>query len=113
MINRRSRQIILLLFIAILCGCQLFDPSAEQIAAVKALGAASEACVYDVRDKNIKYEASKNCNSMSPLAQQYINAGGGRPDSNLKAEIEFERARVQAWMALALSASNGEASRIW
>ena len=97
----------------LLIGCGMLGPSAEQKATVKALMNASEKCVYDVRDKNIKYESSRNCNAMSALSLHYINAGGGRPDAPLETEIEFERSRVHAWMALALSASNGEASRIW
>lgn len=97
----------------VLSGCCLFGPSAEQKATSAGLLAASESCLTDVRDKSIKYERSQNCNSLRPLSQKYINAGGGRPDTSLETEIEFERARVQAWMALALSASNGEAAGIW
>lgn len=97
----------------LLAGCNLLGPSAELTVSAKALMETSERCVLDVRDRNMKYESSGNCNAMSALAQQYINAGGGRPDAPLETEIEFERARVHAWMALALSASNGEAFRIW
>jgi len=97
----------------VLSGCRVFGPSAEQKATSAALLAASEACVYDVRDKQIKYEQSRNCNALGALSLQYMHAGGGRPGAPLETEIEFERARVMAWMALALSASNGQASRIW
>lgn len=54
-----------------------------------------------------------NCNAMSALSQQYVNTGGGKADSPLETEIEFERARAHAWMASALSVSNGDASSIW
>ena len=108
---RHTVTAMLLLFM--LSGCRLFGPSAEQKATSAALLIASEACVADVRDKNIKYERSQYCNSLRALSGQYINAGGGRPDASLETEIEFERARVHAWMALALSASNGEAALIW
>lgn len=94
-------------------GCSLLGPSAQLKASAGALLAASESCVLDVRDKRIKYEQSKNCNSLGPLSRQYIEAGGGKPDTPLEVETSFERARVQAWMALALSASNGEANRVW
>ena len=113
--TRRSsvRLLVLVSIATALVGCKVLGPSAEQKATVKALMEASEKCVYDVRDKSIKYEISRNCNAMSALSQQYIKAGGGRPDAPLETEIDFERSRVHAWMALALSASNGEASRIW
>jgi hypothetical protein len=74
---------------------------------------ASENCVYDVRDEGLKYDESSHCNSLSALSRQYIDVGGGAPDSPVETEIDFERARGQAWMALALSASDGAASRIW
>jgi hypothetical protein len=101
------------LTLTLLSGCNPFGASSDQKAAVRALLAASEKCVYDVRDKNLKYDRSPNCTSLGALSQQYINAGGGRLESPLETEIEFERARVHAWMALALSASNGQASNIW
>jgi hypothetical protein len=94
-------------------GCGVLGPSAELKAAAAALLSASETCLLDVRDRRMKYEQSKNCNSLGVLSGQYINAGGLRPDTPPEVEISFERARVQAWTALALSASGGEASRIW
>lgn len=62
----------------------------------------------------MKYDRAPNCTALSALSQQFINAGGGRPDTPMQVEIEFERARVQAWMALALSESkNPGLLRIW
>jgi hypothetical protein len=96
-----------------LSGCRFLGPSAEQKTASAALLVASEACVRDVRDMKVRYESSRHCNALGALSGQYIDAGGGRPGAPLETEIEFERARVHAWMALALSSSKGEANRIW
>lgn len=99
---------------ALLAGCSLLGPTETQRATSKALLDASEKCVYDVRDKNIKYDSSPNCTSLGALSQQYINAGGGAPDTSLEVEVNFERARVHAWMARALSESRNPALvRIW
>lgn len=98
---------------AFLTSCARGAASAEQRASVKALLSTSEQCVYDVRDRGMKYESSQNCNALGALSLQYVSAGGGSSGAPLETEIEFERARVQAWMALALSASDGRASRIW
>jgi hypothetical protein len=110
---RDNLIILALVATSLLAGCNFLGPSAELKDAVSALMDVSEKCVYDVRDQRLKYEESKNCNALGALSQQYINAGGGRPEAPLSTEIQFERARVHAWMALALSASDGQAKRIW
>ena len=99
-------------YAAILAGCSLSGPSTEQKVASKALLDASERCVHDVRDKNIKYERSPNCTSLKALSLQYIKTGGARAESALETEIDFERARVHAWMARAPSADPA-ATHIW
>lgn len=114
--NTNTRLAITLTAVAsvlLLSGFNFFGPTAEQKATSAALLAASEACVQDVRDRNFKYEQSKNCNALGVLSGKYIDAGGSRSDAPLETEINFERARVHAWMALALSVSNGKASRVW
>jgi hypothetical protein len=103
------RSLLLLAAVA-LAGC---GPSAQLKAASSAILAASEACLFDVRDKNIKYEASKNCNSLRVLSDKYIDAGGLRTDTSTEIQLEYAYARMHAWMALALSVSNGNASRVW
>ena len=99
-------------YAAILAGCSLSGPSTEQKVASKTLLDPSERCVHDVRDKNIKYERSPNCASLKALSLQYIKTGGARAESALETEIDFERARVHAWMARALSADPA-ATHIW
>ena len=94
-------------------GCSRFFPSPDLKAAASAILSASEACLYDVRDKSLKYESSKNCNSLRVLSDKFIDAGGLRADTSLEIELQYAQARMHAWMALALSVSNGEASRIW
>ncbi len=102
------------LLVASLVGCSVSEPSEAQKSTSKALLDVSEKCVHDVRDKNIKYDMSANCTALGALSRQYIDAGGGRPETSLEVEINFERAVVHAWMARALSESRApELVRIW
>lgn len=113
-----SRRCVALLVAAFsgvaLSGCSLVGASESQKATSRVLLQASEKCVHDVRDTGVKYDASPNCTALGALSQQYVNAGGGAPDAPLEVEINFERARVHAWMARALSESRDPALvRIW
>jgi len=112
--NRNQLWVSATLLVALLLGCSFSGPSETQKVTSKALLDASEKCVHDVRDKNIKYDRSANCTALGALSQQYINAGGGRAETSLEVEINFERSRVHAWMARALSESREPALvRIW
>lgn len=98
----------------LLASCSFLGPSAELKVASRALLDASEKCVYEVRDKGFKYDAAPNCNALGALSQSYINAGGGALNSPVEVEINYERSRVHAWMARALSESSEPALvRIW
>lgn len=113
-LDRNPLSISVSLVVILLLGCSISGPSEAQKATSKALRDASEKCVHDVRDRNIKYDRSPNCTSLGALSQQYIDAGGGRSDTPLEVEINFERARVHAWMARALSESREPSLlRIW
>jgi hypothetical protein len=113
--DRKSHCVSANLLVALLLGgCSFSGPSEMQKATSRALLDASEKCVHDVRDRKLKFDTSPNCTSLGALSQQYINAGGGRLDTSLEVEINFERARVHAWMALALSESREPGLlRIW
>lgn len=114
LITTRTKVAAFLPIYFVLGSCSLFGPSETLKATSKALLAASEQCVYEVRDKNLKYEKAPSCMALDALSQQYINAGGGQSDAPVEVEIDFERARVHAWMALALSESKEPALlRIW
>ncbi|MBA3967067.1 MAG: hypothetical protein H0X47_15100 [Nitrospirales bacterium] len=103
---------VVLLFL--LSSCSVTEPSASLKATVQALLDGSGKCVQEVRDQGLKYENARNCTALGPLSKQYIDAGGGTPETPLEVEIDFERARVQAWMARALSESRNPAlMRIW
>jgi hypothetical protein len=78
-----------------------------------ALSKAADECLYDVRDRRMKYEKSPNCVSLGTLATQYIEAGGFRPETPSKYELIAEKARRVAWVALATSESGNRPLRIW
>ena len=112
--SRYIHWLLVPLLAALLAGCSLLGASETQKATSRALLQASEKCVYDVRDKSMKYDSSPNCTALGALSHQYINAGGGSPETSLEVEINFERARVHAWMARALSESREPALvHIW
>lgn len=87
--------------------------SKEQRATVAKFLAASAECVYDVRDKRMKYESSRNCQSLGPLSLDYLYAPGPQDERPLEVEIQFAQGRLHAWMALALSESGGKNLSIW
>lgn len=94
-------------------GCRDSRSSNELENAASDILRVSEDCLYDVRDNNIKYEASDNCKSLGRLSDRYIDAGGFQDGAPVEIEIKYTQARLHAWMALSLSVSNGQASRIW
>ena len=104
-ISSLSRMVVMISTTAVLGGCNLLVPSESLKATSKALLDASEKCVYEVRDKKMKYDMAPNCTALGALSQQYINAGGGNTNTPLEVEINFERDRAHAWMAHSLSKS--------
>lgn len=71
-------------------------------AAADALSRAAAECLYDVRDRNLAWERSSNCMSLSTFASRYI-ALGGFQDETTEVKLVAERARTTAWMARAIS----------
>src|SRR3990167_2414731 len=101
---------------AALSGCWTVvrTATAEQRAAAQALATASEKCVYEVRDKKMKYEAAPSCVALKALSGAYIDIGGMRLDAPPETEHMFTVAQKHAWMALALSESQSpEELAIW
>lgn len=108
------RFFVAVVLLILISSCSFTGPSASLKAKAKALLDGSGKCVQEVRDQGLKYENAPNCTALGPLSNQYIDAGGGTPETPLEVEINFERARVQAWMARALSESKNPAlMRIW
>lgn len=108
------RSFVTVAILILLSSCSFTGPSASLKATAQALLDGSEKCVHEVRDQGLKYEKAPNCTALGALSKQYIDAGGGMPETPLEVEINFERARVQAWMARALSESKNPAlMRIW
>jgi len=96
-----------------LSGCGESWASDELNKAASDILRVSEACLYDVRDHQIKYEASNNCNALRGLSDRYIDEGGYQDGTPAEIKLKYAHAQKVAWMALALSVSNGEANRIW
>ena len=88
---------------AVLLGCTQTDTALYQ--AALALNNASIACVEEVKLLKLKYEVSPRCLALEPLAQNYADLGGLTAQTPNKYEPVYERARVYAWMARAISAS--------
>jgi hypothetical protein len=107
-----KRTFSLLTLITSLIACS-GGRSSEQLQAASALLDTSERCLFSVRDQGSRYEESSSCNALSALADVYMNAGGFEPNSSKEANLKFEQARLQAWMALALSESPRRPLKIW
>lgn len=99
--------------VGLFSGCNSAGPSPELNAAGKAILDASEQCLYDVRDKGMRYDAAPNCLALGPLSLAYLRAGGGDPDTPPEVEIMYVQARAHAWTARAIDASGSAAVRIW
>jgi hypothetical protein len=87
-------------------------PHSKLRAAAEALSKTADQCLYDVRDRNESYEASRNCSGLSALVTSYIEAGGFQHEPPEVALIA-ERARVSAWMARTASLPGGKGVSIW
>jgi len=94
----------------LITGCKL-EENEELKKSVYALSTIADECVLDVRDREMKYDKSNNCQKLWTLVDDYMKKWGGLEDTPKEIEIIFERVRVSAWMAKALSA--GSDSSIW
>lgn len=108
----RSTVISVLLFgtAVLLMGCR--QANFELRAAADGLSRTADECLYDVRDRNLTWERSSNCASLSALASRYIALGGFQAE-NVDVRLTAERARTTAWMARATSLAGGKALSIW
>ena len=71
----------------------------------------SEECLYDVRDRNLKYESSSNCKLLGKKHISYLDAGGMKEEESHLSRIKAEEGKKTAWMAKAISC--GGNSSIW
>ena len=108
-----NRNVLALVGFAVLFGCQSGGSDERLQLTVKALSKTSEECLLDVRDRQLKYETSRNCLMLSVLADQYIEAGGFRADTPAKYNLIAAEARATAWAAQAVSVSGAAALKIW
>jgi hypothetical protein len=78
-----------------------------------ALAKTAQECLTDVRDREMKFEKSPSCSSLSTIAAQHTKAGGFREDNPCKYALLEEQAGAKAWMALAMSEAGHARLRIW
>jgi hypothetical protein len=101
--TKTLKTLTVLLGAWVLAGCEGAEMRSVQ---ARILANAADECVYDVRDRGLTYETSRNCSSLSGLASQYIAVGGfkdlGVPKNPSHAQLA-QSARTSAWMARALS----------
>ena len=102
--------LLLILSVGVATGCR---DTPQLRARLDGLDTAANECLLDVRDRGQSWEASRNCASLSPLADAYIEAGGFSPD--LPTGIQLREVTVQktAWMARACSLPGGRGATIW
>ena len=116
-VNRISRMnstcIPLLLSLLLLIAACSSESSETLTLIANQLNEAVNRCMVDVRDRQIKYESSENCRALSPIARQYISAGGLKDNAPARADRVAERARARAWMALAISKTGDPHLSIW
>jgi hypothetical protein len=97
-------------FFVVSGGCSAAN--SKLTAAAEALSQTADQCLFDVRDRSLSYETSRNCSALGALSRAYIEAGGFQSEP---AEIALiaERARVSAWIARAASLPGGKGISIW
>jgi hypothetical protein len=86
--------------------------SSSQRVAADALTRAADACLIDVRDRDLAWERSTNCASLSSLADSYIALGGFQSEP-AEVRVIAEQARATAWMARTVSLPGGKGLSIW
>ncbi len=112
-ISRMNSPCIPLLLSVLLLIAACSSESSELDSIANQLNEAVNRCMVDVRDRQIKYESSENCRGLSPIARQYISAGGLKDNAPARADRVAERARARAWMALAISKTGDPHLSIW
>jgi hypothetical protein len=76
---------------------------------------ATDQCIYDVRDRGLKYEKSGSCAALQALSAAYIAAGGQKHDGSEPTPIQLkaEQALKYAWMARAITGLGGGMQTLW
>ena len=95
-----------------LAGCSSFA-SKNPIKEAQALRAKADKCLLDVRDNDLKYDTSSNCQALAALSKSYIDAGGQLPDEPAETKLVAEQAVKVAWNAQAVSATGNPTISLW
>jgi len=82
-------------------------------ATVTAFSKGADECLLDVRDRGLRYEASRNCAALKTLSLAYIEAGGTSPSEPSRIEAKGQSALAVAWSARAASCLGGGMNFLW
>ena len=91
-----SVAVVLMATANCLTGCR--ETNSSRRVAADDLARAADACLIDVRDHDITWERSTNCQSLAGLAGSYISLGHFQSEP-AEVRVIAERARATAWMA--------------
>lgn len=81
--------------------------------AVTVFSKGADECLLDVRDRGLRYEASRNCAALKSLSLAYIDAGGTSPSEPSRIEVKGQSALAVAWSARAASCLGGGMNFLW
>ncbi len=73
----------------------------------------ADECLLDVRDRQLRYENSPNCNALGTLSTQFIEAGGFDKNTPDRITLIAEKGRAVAWMARATSLAGNRRLSLW
>jgi hypothetical protein len=103
---------VLALIFLYVAEAQTADHTSLELSA-KAFSKGAAECLYDVRDRGLKYETSPNCNALGILSMQYIEAGGFNSDEPDRIALIAQKGLTTAWMARAISAAGNKPLSLW
>ncbi|WP_318409189.1 hypothetical protein [Photobacterium leiognathi] len=105
-------RIKLLAVLLLASGCSDNTTNIPSQKAAKAWLESTDECVYDVRDRNIKYQDSKNCYLSIIKMREYLNTYDRMINPDKEAEFLAMSAKQYHWMAIAISSNPDHALRL-
>jgi hypothetical protein len=97
--------------LVVLSSCS--DRDDTGLSEAKAYQLRAEQCLLDVRDRNLKFETSKNCQGLQALYMRWVDAVDLSKGRSEKVQLIIESAQRMAWGARAKSAANNPNLRLW
>jgi hypothetical protein len=105
------KKSILVCALVVLSSCS--DRDDTGLTEAKAYQARAEQCLLDVRERNLKFETSKNCQGLQALYGRWLDAIDPAKGRSEKVQLVMESAQRMAWGARAKSAANNPRLRLW